>query len=282
MPREVGGGVWVWLGPDRPAKLQRLRAVERARGIQPLDQHRLDAAATTPAELLALCRQRPALSPLRLVVVEEAHRLDEACVSALLQHAEVVATVACVVLLVETELPARHPLSKFLRQAEGGRPGGAIAVERFSAPEEPATKPFALAAALGRGAVAEALAVVRERLGQGHEPLELLGSVAWQLTRWVRVKRLLEAGYRPERIAAVSGLSSWQVQRVQSEVQRRSLASLREALARCWQLDVDAKRGRAMPELAVEQLVVELCLPDSGSSRDRIRGPEAGAERGGA
>jgi len=60
-------------------------------------------------------------------------------------------------------------------------------------------------------------------------------------------------------MVSVTGLHPWQVQRLQSEVAHRSLGSLQQALSRCWRLDLDAKRGRVIPELAVEQLVIETC-----------------------
>jgi DNA polymerase III delta subunit len=78
----------------------------------------------------------------------------------------------------------------------------------------------------------------------------------------VIVKRLSEAGYRALRIAAVTGLRPWQVERSQAEVALRPLALLQGLLARCWELDGQLKSGRAVPELAIEQLVAEICLRD--------------------
>ncbi len=83
--------------------------------------------------------------------------------------------------------------------------------------------------------------------------------VAWQLHRWMTVKRLGDAGYSAERMVSVTGMHSWQVQRLQSEVARRSLESLQQTLFRCWELDVDSKRGRTIPELALEELLIEVC-----------------------
>ena len=83
--------------------------------------------------------------------------------------------------------------------------------------------------------------------------------VVWQLHRWLWVKRLSASGWSEERIAQVTGLRPWQVQRVQGEVVRRPLESLQRLLERCWEVDVDAKSGRTAPELAVEALVVEVC-----------------------
>ncbi|MBI2495375.1 MAG: hypothetical protein HYY59_04735 [Candidatus Omnitrophica bacterium] len=248
-----------FLGPDRARKLQRIHELERSLGIEPLDRHHVDAATTSAAELLALCRQQPAMSPLRLIVVDQAHRLDRISVDALRQHAGAIAKTACVILLVETELSLRHPLSE--QPAKG-----TFAVERFPQYGAVATKPFAFTDALGAGEMGGALAAAHDQLVSGKEPLELLGLVAWQLNRWVLVKRMLGSGYPAERIGTVIGLRPWQVQRLQSEVARRSLASLQELLERCWQLDVDAKRGRAIPQLALEQLVTEICVSGSVTS----------------
>ena len=70
------------------------------------------------------------------------------------------------------------------------------------------------------------------------------------------VKRLGGAGYSAERMVSVTGMHSWQVQRLQSEVARRPLKSLQQTLSRCWELDADAKRGRTIPELALEELIL--------------------------
>ena len=241
------GGVRLFLGSDRPRKFQRLQELERSLTIQPLDRHHVDAAETPGPRLLALCRQQPAASPLRLIVVDQAHRLDSAAVEALLEGADAIAKSACVILLVQIELILRHPLAK---RAE------ALTTERFPGRNVPAVKPFALADALGARDTAGALSAVQDQLLDGKEPLELLGLVAWQLNRWVLIKRLCESGYSAERISTVTGLRPWQVERVQSEVTHRSLDALEGLLERCWRLDVDAKSGRAIPELAIEELVV--------------------------
>ena len=244
------GGLRLFLGPDRPRKLQRIQDLERTLAIQPLDRHQLDAAALTATQLLAVCRQQPALSRLRLVVVDQAHRLDCSSVDALLEHAELIGRNACVILLVEMELGVRHALSKATSH---------MATERFSGRDTAAVKPFALTDALGTANAAGALTAVRDQLLGGKEPLEVLGLIGWQLNRWVMVKRLLDERVSAERIGAVMGLRPWQVQRLSSEVVHRPLRMLQDLLARCWQLDVEAKRGRALPQLALEQLIIEIC-----------------------
>ena len=244
------GGVYLFLGPDRAGKLKRVQELERSLCIQPLDRHGLDGAAVTPAQLLALCRQRPAASPARLIVVEQAHRLAKSGVEALIEHAPVIQDNACVVLLCETELPVKHPLMAA---------GQVMRIERFPGREVLAAKPFAMTDALGRGDLADALSALHDQLTWGKEPLELLGLLAWQVQRWLVVKRLQQGGGSAEAISATLGVRPWQAQRLQAEVAEYSLGALQELLRRCWQFDLDAKRGRVMPEWAVEQLVIGVC-----------------------
>jgi DNA polymerase III delta subunit len=254
----VSGGLYLLLGPDRHRKLARVRQLERAHGVTPLDRHQLDGGLISPAELLALCRQQPAASPVRLIVVDQAHRLERAGVEALVEQRAVIAQSACVVLLVEPELGARHALF------------GAVSVftvERFQTRDASAVNPFALNDALGARDAAGALSACREQLAAGKEPVELLGLIGWQLQRWVAVKRCERTGVPAQRIAEATGMRPWQVERAQREIARRSLSSLEAALERCWRLDLEMKTGRAIPELAVEQFLVELTLgtsPESG------------------
>ncbi len=251
MPAVPDGGCFLFLGADRARKLQRIQALERSLHIAPLDRHQLDAASLTSAELIALCRQQPAASPLRLIVVDQAHKVEAAGVSALLTLVEVIRRNACVVLLVETELNARHPLTQA---------GRSLTVEEFPGRDVAAVKPFALTDALGRRDAAGALTAIRDQLLAGKDPLEVLGLVVWQVQRWVAVKRLIAEREPVERIIAMTGLRPWQVQRIQTEVAGRPIASLQELLTQCWQVDVGARSGRLIPETALEQLAVEACL----------------------
>lgn len=245
------GGIRLFLGPDRVRKLQRVHALEHACGIHSLDRHQLSGAEISAAELLALCRQQPAVSPLRFIVVDEAHRLNAAGVDALLEHAPAIAKTAAVILLVELELGARHALTKA---------AAAFTTERFLGGPPAPTNPFALTDALGRADTAAALEAVRAQLAEGKEPTKVLGLVGWQLQQWVTVKRLLRQRAGAAEVAALTGFKPWRVERIQAEVARRPLERLQAHLVSCWQLDVDAKSGRAVPELALEQLVAEICL----------------------
>ncbi|MBI4597739.1 MAG: hypothetical protein HY737_04970 [Candidatus Omnitrophica bacterium] len=251
MPPVAASGIYLFVGSDRPAKLQRIRALEQSLGIHPLDRHHIDAAAISTNSLLALCRQHPAASRLRLVIVEAAQRLTASIVEALHAQSPAIAKTAVVVLIVDAELSVRHPLA---------RPPASMVVESFSPHALGVPKPFALTDALGQRQVAAALDAAVQQLRHGKEPLELLGLIAWQLQRWVTVKRLAELGHSVEAMARATGWNAWQVERASREVAARSLRSLQQLLARCWQLDIDAKQGRTLPELALEQLIIESCV----------------------
>ena len=247
----TSGGLYIFLGDDRAGKLARISAMRRTLQVHPLDEHRYDASTMDPDDLLASCRQQPAAGKVRFIIVDEAHRLTAPVVEAVQQQAETISANACVLLLVEQELSVRHPLA--------GSPAH-MTLERFELRASAAPKPFALTEALGRRDAAGALDAAHTQLTQGREPLETLGLVAWQLGRWLTVRRLVDAGYAPAKIAEALGWQPWQVERLCREVGSRPLDGLQQLVNRCWQLDVDAKRGRAIPELALEQLIVETCV----------------------
>ena len=248
------GGCYLFLGPDRSRKRQRITQLIEALGISPLDHHEISAAEWSSSRLLALAREHPAASPVRLIVIDDAHRLDGACLSVLTEQLEVLTQLACLVLLVETELPAHHPLTTLASR---------VTVEPFaglSSPDARATR-FAAIEAVARRDVAAALHAVHEHLASGKEIVELVGLLVWQLQRWLTVSHLLEAGVERERIETLTGLRAWQLERVLAELAGRPPAVLRQALRRCWELDVATKTGRTIPRLALEELIVELCLP---------------------
>ena len=136
------------------------------------------------------------MSSARLIVIDEAQRLPAACVSGLVHYAEAIAVTACVVLLVEGELSVRSPLTRAAHDR-------VIALERFAGAAEAPAKPFAFLDALGARDRTAALQAVREQVGVGKTPLELIGLAAWQIQRWVVVRQLLDAGLSGAQISAM-------------------------------------------------------------------------------
>lgn len=248
---QMNRGLYLFIGADRVRKLQRIHALERDFRVGPLDRHELDGSTVSSSELLLYCRQQPAESLARLIVVEAAHRLDLRTAESLLSHAKEIQFSTCVVLLTEAELAKHHP---FLQE------GNKLIIEQFAAREQPASKPFALIEALGMRDLSTALQAVQDQLSAGKDPLELVGLVAWQLQRWVLVKRLLGANLSSERLSTLTRMHHWQIDRIRREIAKRPLENLDHLLERCWQLDTDAKSGRTTATLAIEQLVAEVCL----------------------
>jgi DNA polymerase III delta subunit len=248
------------LGPDRVRKLERIEQQARELSTHALDRHRISATELPAAALVGLCRQQPAASAVRLIVVDEAHRMPMPGIELLRQHAPAIARASRVLFLIDVELTSRHAWARTLQDAGSKK---WLQVERFPGRATSPAKPFALVEALGRGDLSGALTAVRTQLQTAREAPEIVGLIAWQLQRWVTVKRLLMAGHTAQRIEGLTGLHGWQVERLQGEVAQRSLAWLQDALAKCWKLDTDVKRGRVVPELAVEQFVSEVCLAGS-------------------
>ncbi|MBI3319572.1 MAG: DNA polymerase III subunit delta [Candidatus Omnitrophica bacterium] len=104
-------GIYLFTGPDRDRKRQRVQELARALRIDPLDRHDTSAVHLSASTLMAWVRGHPVASPVRLVVVDEAQRLDRSCLKALEDHVEHLHQTACLILLVDGELPAQHPLT---------------------------------------------------------------------------------------------------------------------------------------------------------------------------
>ena len=266
------GGVYLLIGPDRARQRERVDALAHALGVDWLDRHHLDAATASPRELAMLLREFPAASPLRLIVLEDAARLPAPCARVLHELHPRLTDTACLVLLVEDELPASHPLASILSTATTERvPGGALVGEAAGRPSG-GRGGFALIEAVIRRDAGGALSIVHEQLAEGKEPLELLGLLMWQLQRWLVVGEGLQARLPREQLLALGGLQAWQLDRLSAEVSSRPPAWVRDLLWRCWEMDLAAKTGRlptapagqaGLPMMlaAVEQVVVELCQP---------------------
>ena len=246
-------GLFLFLGPDRARKHQRLAQLRQSLTVHALDSHELNARQLAPADLGTLIREYPTASPARLIVVEEAHRLSPACLKVLEAHHEVLKHVACVVLLSEAPLEASHPLLSLKPYAT---------VESFEEPgRSKSSGAFALLEAVARRDAAVALRLMQDQLAEGKEVVELFGLIGWQLQRWLTVSHLADAGMAPPRIAAVTGWSPWQVDRIRTELAGRRTEGLARLAKRCWEADVEVKTGQTIPRMALERLIVELCLP---------------------
>ena len=232
--------VYVLCGSDRPRLLERVREVARAHAVDVVDQHRISGREARLPEMSGLVRETPLAGARRLIVIEEAQRLDAPCAELVRAHAAAASpSSACLILLIDTDRDDRrwHSL------------GPQAVVERYALAEPSQASGFELTNAIARRDALGALHALQQQVAAGKELLELVGLVGWQLQRWLAVKRGDAAGLQP-----------WQLERVRSEVAGRSLEGLQHNLHRLWALDVAAKQGR-LPSLrtAMEGVLVELC-----------------------
>ena len=253
-----GPGLYLLLGPDRVRKRSRLESLADACTPNLLDRHPVSAAECAPAFLAGLIREQPAAGRCKLVVIDDAHRLSRECVEVLVRHQEIVRQLACVVVMTEHDIDAKHPLEALT---------SCSSVEEFRNTEPDTKQGFALVEAIGRRDAAAALQVMNRELAEGRDAVELFGLLAWQLQRWLAVGHLLERGAPRQQIAAVTKLQPWLIERMSGELAGRPAAWLRRMVRRCWELDVGAKTGRVIPRLALEELIVELCLVSPPSRR---------------
>lgn len=239
---------YLLLGPDRERKRQRLSQLTQALQVHLLDQQRVPASALPSMNIGALLRQHPLASRLRLVVIEDAQKIAAAQAALMQAQWAAAAHVACLVLLIDGELTAH------LRAlAEQGT------VERFGL-AAPVAKPFALVEAIARRDTAAALEAMHEQLRDGKEEVELVGLLVWQLQRWLSVQRGLEAGWSGERAASLAGIKPWQTARVLEEAAQWPIERLSHLLQQCWDVDVGIKTGKLAPRVALEALLVRMCL----------------------
>ena len=322
------GSLYIFLGPDRTRKRERIAILAQELGVDVLDQEQIRGPLLAQPALAAAMRQQPVASPVRLLIVEDAERLPAPCVS-MLDDAGWREQAACVVLDAEGPLQAGHPLavlkdaavvetfawlsvpetqrwitgyaarcrkqvapdvSPLLIQAcgadtvalgavldqlinwVGSRPQITAADVRVFLTPPPPVNSFALVNAIAQRDAAAAVQACHDQFAAGKDPLELLGLVVWQVQRWWQVAHLLRAGYSEQRIEAVTGIKAWQVGRLRGEIAGRSVEELSRWLRRCWELDVAGKQGRVpVLRVAVETLVVQLCLSVAGSASRSVR-----------
>jgi len=244
-------GFHAFIGPDRAGRLLRVHALEQALGAGPLDRHELDAAASSGADLLALCRQRPAQGTARLIVIERAGKLALPTIEALAEHADAIRETACVVFCLDEPLSARAPLAKL--------PPALLRTETFPERNRPALKPFALIDALGRRESAAAFNALEDQLASGRDALELLGLISWQLQRWALVARCAQEGWSEDQIGQATGVRGWQLQRLQGELDGQPAAVFNALVEACWRIEADVKTGRRLMPVALAELVTLVC-----------------------
>ncbi len=256
--------LYLWLGPDRFRKRERLAVLTAAAGVQLLDRHdRLGGELSAPA-LPGLVRERPAMSPVRLLVIDEAHRLAPACLDWLTEHSAAIGH-AIVVLMSDQELSAKHPLHGLERLA---------VVEQFAVPSPIEARDWMVAwlSQAGKRAMPGSL----QRLLAVYGPdLPALAAALEQLVAFVGERtevtehdaEALTAGPRAARATAESSKGSFAL--VEMVARRNAGGALRV-------IDEQLDTGKDVLELLgmlvwqLQRWVMVAGLMDAGVARDKI------------
>ena len=112
--------LYIFSGPDRYRKRARIEQLAGSLGIELLDRHEIAAGQVSTPALLALCREQPAASPFKLVVIDEAERLEDVALRQLAAHAPTVASTACIVLVMGKGLTPDHLLGAHAKVEDFG------------------------------------------------------------------------------------------------------------------------------------------------------------------
>jgi DNA polymerase-3 subunit delta len=125
---------------------------------------------------------------------------------------------------------------------------------------------FEIFALIGKGDPAGALAFLDRLLGQGEDPMRLLGAFGWQLRRLAQAGRLAARGMSIPAALAEVGLYRAR----EAEQQLRHLGRRRLERVFDWLLEIDLgmKGGSQLPpRTLLERLVVRLALPNPPAPR---------------
>jgi len=115
---------------------------------------------------------------------------------------------------------------------------------------------FRLAAAVARGARAEALPALRDLLRAGEEPLQLLGALSWYLRNALRSRAAQGRRLSPRETTSLYGLDPGRIDRFRREIGPATTTSLRRALSLCLLADRELKgMGAKDPGHALERLI---------------------------
>ncbi|RMF84249.1 MAG: DNA polymerase III subunit delta [Nitrospirae bacterium] len=104
-----------------------------------------------------------------------------------------------------------------------------------------------------------ALTTLHGLLASGEVPFRLLGLVAWQVRQLLRARAALDRGRPRDEVARELRLYGHRADRLFRQAARFTEAELRAAHARLTRADLEMKGRGLGPELALEQVVLDLC-----------------------
>jgi len=127
---------------------------------------------------------------------------------------------------------------------------------------------FRLAAHAARGERGEALGILRALIGQGEDPIKILGGLSWYFRNALRARVADGRRLPPRETTVLYNIDRGRIERFSREVGGARASDLRSALAFCLRVDRELKgMGAKDPANALERLV------HFAGRRDGSRGP---------
>jgi DNA polymerase-3 subunit delta len=115
-----------------------------------------------------------------------------------------------------------------------------------------------LADTLQRRNLGPAVALIRQLVTQGSQPIAIVAFVAGQIRRLLVTASLRRAGLSADDIGRRLGVSSWVAERLSEGARRYDARTLRTALLGIGAVDVTLKSSRVPPERLLERWVLSL------------------------
>jgi DNA polymerase-3 subunit delta len=116
--------------------------------------------------------------------------------------------------------------------------------------------------AVGAGKAGDALTILDQMLGQGDDPMQVLGGFSWQLRKLAQVAALTRSGRSLDAALSEAGVNPYSARGI--EQQLRALGRRRAEKLYDWLVEVDLgmKGGSQLsPRLLLERLIVRMARP---------------------
>ena len=118
---------------------------------------------------------------------------------------------------------------------------------------------FLLTEALKNKKVEKALLVLQKQLGQGDEPIKILGLIAWQIRTLWEVKHYQDEKYGTQKIAKQMGAKPFLVEKAMQYTQNFNRSQLRKSMKYLFEADRELKTSGRDPQGILETLLFRIC-----------------------
>ncbi len=123
---------------------------------------------------------------------------------------------------------------------------------------------FDLTDAIDNGDVKEALSIISDMMRAGKKHYEVIGILCWQMKRILRAKTMLLRGLNEAGIAGILKINNYYSERFFRQLKALDIIQIKARMRAILEADLDIKRSKYDPILALEFCVIKLCL---GASR---------------